>query len=94
MLMKKRLMMLALCSVLMIPTTVSADILDYEGTINAYKQDNKTPQTFDIDDGNGNKVTARVFDTCSIIESLETAEIRLFLCQILHLFLLYGVVFI
>ena len=36
----------------------------------------------------------RVFDTCSIIESLETAEIRLFLCQILHLFLLYGVVFI
>ena len=46
--MKKRLMMLALCSALAVPTTVSADILDYEGTINAYKQDNKTAQTFEM----------------------------------------------
>ena len=58
MLMKKRLMLLALCSALMIPTTVSADILDYEGTIDAYKQDNKAAQTFEIDNGNGKKVTA------------------------------------
>ena len=56
--MKKRLMMLALCSALAVPTTVSADILDYEGTINAYKQDNKTAQTFEIDNGSGEKVTA------------------------------------
>lgn len=56
--MKKRLMMLALCSALAVPTTVSADILDYEGTINVYKQDNKTAQTFEIDNGSGEKVTA------------------------------------
>ena len=65
--MKKRLMLLALCSALMVPTTVSADILDYEGTINAYKQDNKTAQTFEVDDGNGKKVTAVAkSDTVSI----------------------------
>lgn len=43
---------------LTLSTTVSADILDYEGTINAYKEDNKIPQTFEIDDGSGEKVTA------------------------------------
>ena len=65
--MKKRLMLLALCSALIVPTTVSADILDYEGTINAYKQDNKTAQTFEVDDGNGKKVTAVAkSDTVSI----------------------------
>lgn len=65
--MKKRLMMLTLCFSLMVPTTVSANILDYEGTINAYKQDNKTPQIFEIDDGNGKKVTAVAkADTVSI----------------------------
>ena len=67
MFMKKRLMLLALCSALMIPTTVSADILDYEGTIDAYKQDNKAAQTFEIDNGNGKKVTAVAkSDTVSI----------------------------
>lgn len=65
--MKKRLMMLALCLTVAAPTTVSADILDYEGTINAYKQDNKTAQTFEIDNGNGKKVTAVAkSDTVSI----------------------------
>ena len=38
-----------------------------QGTINAYKQDNKTPQIFEIDDGNGKKVTAVAkADTVSI----------------------------
>ena len=65
--MKKRLMLLALCSALMTPTAVSADILDYEGTIDAYKQDNKAAQTFEIDNGNGKKVTAVAkSDTVSI----------------------------
>ena len=65
--MKKRLIMLALCSVLMVPNTVSADILDYEGTLNVYQQDKKTPPTFEIDNGTGDKVTvvART-DTVSI----------------------------
>ena len=56
--MKKKILVLLVCSMLTLPTTVSADILDYEGTINAYKQDNKTPQTFEIDNGSGEKVTA------------------------------------
>lgn len=73
--MKKRLMMLVLCSVLMVPTTVSADILDYEGTINAYKQDNKTAQTFEIDNGNGKTVTA-VAKTDKVSISAKATYIR------------------
>lgn len=56
--MKKRLMMLVLCSILLVPTTVSADIPDYEETVKAYRQDDKAVQTFEIDDGNGETVTA------------------------------------
>ena len=56
--MKKKILVLLVCSMLTLPTTVSADILDYEGTVNAYKQDNKTLQTFEIDNGSGEKVTA------------------------------------
>ena len=56
--MKKKILVLLVCSMLTLSTTVSADILDYEGTINAYKQDNKTLQTFEIDNGSGEKVTA------------------------------------
>ena len=48
--MKKKILVLLVCSMLTLPTTVSADILDYEGTVNAYKEDNKIPQTFEIDD--------------------------------------------
>lgn len=73
--MKKRLMMLALCGALMVPATVSADILDYEGTINAYNLDNKAPQTFDIDDGNGKKVTA-VAKTDTVSISVKYTYIR------------------
>ena len=56
--MKKKILVLLVCSMLTLSTTVSADILDYEGTINAYKEDNKIPQTFEIDNGSGEKVTA------------------------------------
>ena len=43
---------------LTLSTTVSADILDYEGTINAYKEDNKIPQTFEIDEWKWREGTA------------------------------------
>lgn len=56
--MKNKFMILLLCASFMMPSTVSADILDYEGTINAYKQDNKTAQIFEIDNGSGKSVTA------------------------------------
>ena len=36
--MKKKILVLLVCSMLTLPTTVSADILDYEGTVNAYKE--------------------------------------------------------
>ena len=49
--MKKKILALLVFSMLTLSTTVSADILDYEGTVNAYKEDNKIPQTFEIDDG-------------------------------------------
>ena len=39
--MKKKILVLLVCSMLTLSTTVSADILDYEGTINAYKQRNQ-----------------------------------------------------
>ena len=73
--MKKRLIMLALCSVLMVPNTVSADILDYEGTLNAYQKDKKTPPTFEIDNGTGDKVTA-VARTDTVSISVKYTYIR------------------
>ena len=36
--MKKKILVLLVCSMLTLPTTVSADILDYEGTVNAYRR--------------------------------------------------------
>lgn len=36
--------------------------------------------------------TKRVFDTCQKYKTLQTAEMRAFLCQILFIFMLYGVV--
>lgn len=51
--MKKRWLAMLLCTVLAFPVSVSADVLGYEDTLNIYKQDNKIPYTFEIDDGNG-----------------------------------------
>ena len=36
--------------------------------------------------------SGRVFDTCQKYKTLQTAEMRAFLCQILFIFMLYGVV--
>ena len=58
--MKRRLLAALLCAVLVAPSgsvTASAEILDYEGTLNSYKQDNKTPQIFEIDNGSGKSVS-------------------------------------
>ena len=40
----------------------------------------------------GGPFNARVFDTCQKYKTLQTAEMRAFLCQILFIFMLYGVV--
>ena len=41
--MKKKILVLLVCSMLTLSTTVSADILDYEGTVNAYKEAKDVP---------------------------------------------------
>lgn len=51
--MGNKLAVMLLCAALLFPVAVHAEILDYQGTVNAYKQDNKTPQTFETDNGNG-----------------------------------------
>lgn len=56
--MKKKIGMLLLCASLLTPFAVSADILDYEGAVQAYEQDAKTARTFVIDNGSGKSVTA------------------------------------
>lgn len=54
--MKKRLAVICLCAVLAAPAAVSAAVLNYEATINIYKQDNKIPQIFEVEDGTGKPV--------------------------------------
>lgn len=56
--MRKKLAVLLLCASILFPASVSAQVLGYEDTFNIYKQDNKTPYTFQINDGNKNTVTA------------------------------------
>lgn len=58
--MKKKIFMLILCSVMMahMALPVSAQVLDFESTINTYKQDKKVPQYFEIQDASGNTVQA------------------------------------
>ena len=77
--MKRRLLAALLCAVLVAPSgsvTASAEILDYEGTLNSYKQDNKTPQIFEIDNGSGKSVSVMAkSDTVTV--SAKSTYIRL-----------------
>ena len=55
--MRNRFMALLLCaSVFLTSSCVWAQIPDYDDVINVYKQDGKTPQQFQTDDGAGNTV--------------------------------------
>lgn len=57
--MKKRICAMILCMVLLChASAVYAGVLNFEATVNIYKQDNKQPQYFEIDDGSGNTVRA------------------------------------
>lgn len=56
--MRKKLLTMFLCTLFLFPASVSAEVLSYEDTLNAYKQDNKNPYTFQIDDGRGAAVAA------------------------------------
>ena len=55
---KKNFRTLIVCSMLTLSTTVSADILDYEGTISNISRIIRHHQTFEIDNGSGEKVTS------------------------------------
>ena len=54
--MGNKLSAMLLYMVLLFPVSVHAEVLNYQDTINAYKQDNKTPQTFETDNGSGNAI--------------------------------------
>lgn len=56
--MRKRFFVVLLCSALLFPSVVSADVLNYEATMNTYKQDSKLPFSFVIDNGAGKTVQA------------------------------------
>lgn len=54
--MSNKLTVMLLCAVLLFPVSVKAEVLDYQGTVNAYKQDNQIPQVFEVDNGNGKAI--------------------------------------
>lgn len=56
--MRKRFFIILLCSALLFPSAVWADVLNYEATINTYKQDSKLPFSFILDNGAGKTVQA------------------------------------
>ena len=67
--MQKRLLALLLCGLFLVPSSVRADVLDYEGTVNAYKQDNKNAYHFELDNGKGKEVAAvAISDTVYVSE--------------------------
>lgn len=56
--MGNKLAAMLLCAVLLFPVSAQAEVLNYQNTMNAYKQDNKTPQIFEVDNGSGKAVEA------------------------------------
>lgn len=57
--MKKKVCAFILCFTILTQTiTVQAQVLNFEATINTYKQDNKIPYYFQIQDASGNTVQA------------------------------------
>lgn len=56
--MRKKLAALLLCSALLFPVSVSAEVTGYEDTFKSYKQDKKIPYTFQINDEKNTAVTA------------------------------------
>ena len=75
--MRKKLSVMFLCTLMLFPVSVSAKVLSYEDTLNAYKQDAKIPYTFEIEDGNGKKVevTAKE-DTVYISKKYEAIRLK------------------
>lgn len=73
--MKKKIGMLLLCVSSLIPSAVSAEILDYKGTMSAYEQDSKTIRSFETDDGSGEMVIT-VEKADEAIISAKAAYIR------------------
>ena len=49
--MKRKIFLAGLCTALLIPIPVSAQVLDYDGIVDKYKQENKALQRFLLDDG-------------------------------------------
>ena len=56
--MRKRLIAMILCASIFAPYIAYAEVSDYEAVRDTYIQEDKTPQSFQIDDGAGNTVNA------------------------------------
>lgn len=56
--MKRKIFLAGLCTALLTPIPVSAQVLDYDGIVDKCKQENKALQRFLLDDGAGGTVTA------------------------------------
>ena len=74
--MKKQTAAAVLCAVLLSQTaTVFAEVPDFTGTVNAYKQDQKTPRYFQVEDSEGKAVQA-VARTDTLYVTEKTLPIR------------------
>ena len=62
--MKKKYLTACLCAALLFPSAVFADVLDYEATIEEYTKEKALLREFEIEDGNGQVVSAVAREDC------------------------------
>ena len=73
--MKRKILLAGLCTVLLAPIPVSAQVLDYDGIVDKYKQEDKALQRFQLDDGAGGTVTA-LADAENLYITAKSAQIH------------------
>ena len=62
--MKKKYLTACLCAALLFPSAVFADVLDYEATIEEYTKEKALLREFEIEDGDGQAVSAVAREDC------------------------------
>ena len=73
--MRKRLIAMILSASILAPYTAYAEVSDYEAVRDTYIQEDKTPQSFQIDDGAGNTVNA-IASSDTLYVTAKSAVIR------------------
>ena len=69
--MSQKIFLIMLSAALLIPVNVSGSVMNDEETIEAYKQEGKTPQRFSLEDGTGGSVMAVAKDDTLYISARE-----------------------